>query len=352
MRRNLAWRTGSAYARGMFRCVLIAAIFSATCASTLVVQAQREPPPAPPASAPAPNPAASAAPAATPEPSPAAQEAPVDAAEPPLPSEAEPSVGQAVPPAPPPPAPPPAPPPQRFEGQVDAGGTSPGYEEDFAKDDKLAAEQKPKSSSFPAFSIRLDPFNWLIQGRLGLELEAVAWNFISVEVVPVFVANSKPPAFNFSGRDDNVSQHSHGIGPIAGASIGAGFWLSGKPLEGYVLRAIFTNYAFTYTAADGGGVFDRVHHTERHLIAFIGSHSRIGFFTLSGGLGLGFELNQQQRCFVNRGSSNVAFATSGCPDSGELQIMLDRTGQQIADLNGGFHPLYIVGRFSLGVAFD
>jgi len=149
-----------------------------------------------------------------------------------------------------------------------------------------------------------------------------------------------------------LSQHSNGLGPIAGTSIDAGFWLSGKPLEGYVLRAIFTNYGFTYKASDSGGVFDRVSHTERHFAVLFGSHMRIGFFTLAGGIGLGYELNQAQRCFVNRGSSIATAATSGCPSSHELQIELDRTGSQVADLNGGLHPFYVIGRFSLGVAFD
>ena len=109
----------------------------------------------------------------------------------------------------------------------------------------------------PGFSIRVDPFNWLLEGRLGLELEVVAWKFISVELVPVFVANTEPPSFNFSGRDDPISQHSNGIGPISGASLGAGFWLSGTPLQGYVLRALLTNYGYTYEAKDGAGVFDQ-----------------------------------------------------------------------------------------------
>jgi len=45
-------------------------------------------------------------------------------------------------------------------------------------------------------------------------------------------------------------------------------------------------------------------------------------------------------------------ATSGCPDSGELHIKLDPQAHSIADLNGGLHPIYLLGRFSLGVAFD
>jgi hypothetical protein len=313
--------------------------------SATAARAQREPPPAPPEapSAGQPPPGATAEPIAAP-PEAAPPNAEPSSAEPP--AAAEPNT-EPAPEAPP--APPPA---QRYEGQVGGDENAPAYEEDLGKDEDKPDEPSSHAASFPGFSIRIDPFNWLIEGRLGIELEVVAWQFISVEAVPVFVANRTPPAFNFEGRDDSLSQHSNGLGPIAGTSIGAGFWLSGKPLSGYVLRAIFTNYGFTYKASDGSGVFDRVNHTERRLVVYIGSHSRLGIFTLSGGIGLGYELNQQERCFVNRGSSNMMFATSGCPDSGELQILLDRQGTGIADLNGSFHPIYIVARFSLGVSFD
>jgi hypothetical protein len=168
----------------------------------------------------------------------------------------------------------------------------------------------------------------------------------------VFVANTRPPVFNFEGRDDPVSMHSRGLGPIAGTSLDAGFWLSGKPLEGYVLRAIFTNYGFKYKASSGSTVFDHVNHTERHLVVLFGSHMRIGFFTLAGGIGLGLELNQQQRCIVNRDSLGWTSASSGCPNSHDLQIALDPAASEVANLYGGFHPFYVVGRFSLGVAFD
>ncbi len=365
----------------MFRRSTVVALvwLAAASASAPAARAQGEPPPAPSAAqSPPPPPAQAEPPPAQAEPPPPAQAEP-----PPPPAQVEPgpaggepgaapaagapaeTAGTAVPaPSQPPPPPAPTQPPPasealpHFEGQVEAGGEtgetgetgepSEPSEPDFAS----KAWPKPEHKPYPPFSIRIDPFNWLIEGRLGLELEVVAWKFISIEAVPVFIANARPPAFNFEGRSDPISQHSNGLGPIAGTSLGAGFWLSGKPLQGYVLRAYFTNYGLTYKASDGSGVFDRVKHTERQLVLFIGSHTRIGFFTLSGGIGLGYELNQQERCFVNRDSASVMAATSGCPDGSELQILLDRTGSQVADLNGGFHPIYVVGRFSLGVAFD
>lgn len=294
--------------------------------------------PAPPPPPPEPS-AAPAAPSTQPEPPPAAP--PSDDATTPPSSEAPPQ--QAPEPSQPPPERP------RYEGEVGTeGGTE--YAEDYSAPEP--PDQDHGGFKMPGFSIRFDPFTWLLEGRLPLELEVVAWKFISIEMVPVFVANTTPPSFNFAGRDDPISQHSNGLGPISGASLGAGFWFSGEPFNGYVVRALFTNYGYTYEAKDDRGVYDKVNHTERWFELLIGSQTRFSFFTLGGAIGLGYELNQDQRCIVNRGLPTMTSATSGCPDGGELQILTDRDGSSVADLNGGLHPFYIVGRFSLGVAFD
>jgi hypothetical protein len=211
----------------------------------------------------------------------------------------------------------------------------------------------PKSKGFvmPPFSIRFDPFTWLIAGRLDLELEVGVWRFISVELVPVLVANTEPPSFDFAGRDSLVSQHSDGLGPIAGFTIGAGFWLFGTPFQGYVARLSLTNVGIAYEATDSEGVFDHVDNVERRLQLFLGSHSRFGFFAVSGGLGLGYELSRSERCFVNEGTQLMQAVTSGCHDE-ELQITVDRSGKSFADLHGPFYPFYILARFSIGVVFD
>jgi hypothetical protein len=187
--------------------------------------------------------------------------------------------------------------------------------------------------------VRVDPFNWLLAGRLGLELEVAAWKFISVELVPVFVTDDSPPWFNFSGRDDNLTQHSNGLGPISGASLGVGFWFAGKPLKGLLLRAIFTNYAYEYESRINGVLRDSLTHTERHLGATIGSYNRYGAFILGGEIGLSTELNDEERCVD---------VPSGCD---ELQLDAGVL-QQPYNMNGGFHPIYLEGRFSLGVAID
>ena len=212
--------------------------------------------------------------------------------------------------------------------------------------------KKPEDSGFkmPDLSVRVDPFNLLIDGRLGIELESSVWKFISVELVPVFVVNGTPPTFNyFNGRKDQLSQHSNGLGALAGTSIDAGFWLNGKPFKGYVLRLIFTNYGYTYKTSDDAGTIDQVSHTERRLYGFFGSHAKWGFFTIAGGIGLGVELNKQKRCFPSTATS-PADATSNCDQKG-LDIALDRNLNEIANLNGALYPVDIMARFSLGVVF-
>ena len=88
------------------------------------------------------------------------------------------------------------------------------------------------------------------------------------------------------------------------------------------------------------------------MIALIGSHTSFGLFTISAGIGLGVELNQQQRCFANAGTSALMASTRGCPDSGELRILADRQGDRVVDLNGSLFPFYLVGRLSLGITVD
>ncbi len=243
-------------------------------------------------------------------------------------------------------------PPGTYEGQIGEGDTD-GAVEDYEQG-PIEGGGRRRGFEVPPFSIRIDPFNWLIEGRLGLELEVGVWEFITVELVPVFVVNREPPSFDYSGREDPISQHSNGLGPISGTSIGAGFWLSGRPFSGYVARLVFTNYGYHYRAASSGRTFDAVDFTERRLMAYFGSHSQFGIFSIGGGIGLAYELNQVARCFTSGGG--LLAATDNCPDDDEQQILLEpgRTNGRavVDDLNGGLHPFYIEARFSVGLAFD
>ncbi len=192
--------------------------------------------------------------------------------------------------------------------------------------------------------MRVDPFNFLLEGRLGLELEVALSRILTLELVPVFVTAHSPPMLNYDTYEkSSLRQESNGWGPMSGAAIDAGIWFGGKPFRGYVLRAGFTNYAYTYTTTSPAN--DSVSHTSREFFALLGSHSRWGAFTLAGGLGLGYELNQQNRCFDDFGN-----ATSTC-DKDQLLIKLNRDGTTVADLHGYLYPFDLLVRFSLGVVF-
>jgi hypothetical protein len=309
-------------------------------------QAQDAAPPAtgtfpseqPPATEPAPAQPAPAQPA--PAQPPPAQPAPQQQPYPPPQQQAYPPQQQQQPYPPPQQQQPAYPPPQ--EGYQDPGYGAP----------PPPPEKPDKGFEMPPWSIRADPFNWLIEGRLGIELEIGILKWLSVEAVPIFVVNEEPPTFNYASREGSLTQESNGLGPIAGSSLSAGFWLEGKALQGYVLRAILTNYGYTYKASDGDGVFDEVSHTERHFYGFIGSHSRWGAFTLAGGIGLGVELNKETRCFPSGATSSSQATRSGCDDD-QFDIALDREmDQPPGNLNSGFHPVQIMGRISLGVTID
>jgi hypothetical protein len=191
----------------------------------------------------------------------------------------------------------------------------------------------------------LDPLRWLLYGEVALETEVQLWEFLSLELVPMFLVNDQPPAFN--DFDGVLSQHSNGIGALAGTSVGLGFWLDGEAMEGSVLRVILTNYGYTFRAEDDDGLIDEVSHTDRHLYGFFGSYRRWGFFTLGGGIGVGVELNEQRRCFTD---ADVASATSDCDDD-ELQVALDRDVNQVAVRSSRVEPIQLMGRISLGVVF-
>ncbi len=113
-----------------------------------------------------------------------------------------------------------------------------------------------------------------------------------------------------------------------------------------MLRVGFTNYAYTYDTKDSGVAIDSVSHTDREFFVMFGQHSRWGAFTIAGGIGLGYELNRQNRCFKNGAE------TSDCPND-ETLIALDRTytNGNSANLNGFLYPFDLLARFSLGVVF-
>lgn len=238
-----------------------------------------------------------------------------------------------------------------------AAGTEPARPPQKAASPAVVAQRASADSigspgiSLPPYSIRFDPLNWLIQGRFDMELEMAFWKYLSVELAPSLVVNDTPATFAYGGRDEPVTQHSDGLGPLAGASVGIGFWPFGIPLQGYVVRLNLSNVGMSYRVANQAGEFDRVDRVERRLQLLFGSHSRFDWFTISGGIGLGLELSGQRRCFRPDEAGARGAVSTGC-DGDQLEIKLDPDANSVSNLNGSLHPVYILARLSVGVAFD
>ena len=286
-------------------------------------------------------------PAAAPSPAPVTYPAPL----PPPPSAPPPGAAPVASPAgapayPPPPAyaQDPNPPPQY-------GATSGGY---YGAPPPPPPQDPNEGFKVPDISLRIDPFNLLIEGRLGLELETELYKFISLELVPEFVTTKSPPTLNYASYDSTITQASNGIGALSGAAVDVGFWLEGRPLEGDVLRVGLSNYSYTYEARDDLGLIDSVSHTDRELFFMWGQHmnwphrGRHGgaAFTIEGAIGLGYELNNQNRCFD---SANPNVALGSCPKD-QLLIKTDRQGNT-GNLDGFLYPVDLLARLSLGVTF-
>jgi hypothetical protein len=90
-------------------------------------------------------------------------------------------------------------------------------------------------------------------------------------------------------------------------------------------------------------------------MGFFGSYMRWAFFTIGGGLGLGYELNHQERCrlrSVPTTSGTRIAADPGADCDGELLLAADRSANRVFDVNGFLHPVYLEGRLSLGFIID
>ena len=248
------------------------------------------------------------------------------------------------------------PPPQN--GQQGYGRSDRGYDDGYRShrsrdDDDSRIEEPPppppkESSPIPPWSVRIDPLNWLLEGRLGLQLEVGFWKFMSFELVPEFVTTSSPPTLSyFSGFGDSLRQEANGLGALSGATFDIGFWLSGHPMKGNVLRAMFLNNGYTYkTVSPAGADIDSVSHTQRVLMGMFGSVSRWGAFSLEGGIGLGVDLNKEERCY-KPGDVVGKPQGAGC---GQLQLT-DSTGN-IFQVSAFPYPAVLTFRLSLGITID
>ena len=224
------------------------------------------------------------------------------------------------------------------QGYDQQGYQQQGYGQQGYEPPPPPRRREEDESPIPDFSIRADALNFLIWGRLGLPLEVQLYKFMTFQLVPVFVTSTSPPAFNFSGREDNLTQHSDGLGSMSGASFGVGFWFSGKPHKGTVLRAVYTHYAYKYKTTWDGETLDQVTFTEKRLLAQLGGYSRFGAFIIGGVLELGMELNDKTRCL-----------DEDVDNCDELEIEIEPNTSY--PLQGGLHPVVLQGTLELGVAF-
>lgn len=199
--------------------------------------------------------------------------------------------------------------------------------------------------------MRVDPLNWIVNGKLGFELEVEALEWLTIETVPIFVMAHEP----FS-LPSYVQQYSNGLGPLSGASLSAGFWLEGDSFRGTVIRAGLTNYSYRYVSFEKlpnderGGQLDEAKLTHTRLNVMLGSGRRFGYFTIAGGFGIEYELSDERRC-LDKNQVQTVTKSDGCSRS---QYLLVRRKDQpdTANLRGFLYPFEFVFRFSLGVVFD
>jgi len=300
----------------------------------------------PPDPAPTPAPAAPAPAPATAAPTAPAPAAPAPPSAAPLPA-APPSPAPAPAPGTAPPATPPPPPQQPYAANPQA---QPGYGATYGEPPPPPAPPQKEESPIPPFSIRVDPFNWILEGQLGFELEVGVAKWLSIETVPMFVVDESPPWLNLGGGDSRVYQHSGGLGPLAGATLGVNFWPS-KLFKGYVIRTGLSNYSLEYeTRASDGQRVDFLSHTKRQFYLMLGSIERWGAFTIAGGIGFGYDLNKESRCVA----STYPFATAP-GDCDEIQIKVPEPGSNVvgvASVTPFAYPWEILARISLGVTID
>jgi hypothetical protein len=221
-----------------------------------------------------------------------------------------------------------------------------------AEEQSYVAPEPEQETKFPDFSVRVDPLNWIIYGKLGFELELEAFEWLTIETVPVFVTTQEPVFLA-----DDVKQYSDGLGPLAGASLSAGFWLEGDSFRGTVLRVGVTSYAYRYETIgqkgepQDGEVFDRAKLSQTRLLFMLGSGRKIGYFTLAGGFGIEYELNRDRRCAIETPNTSFEASTSGC-DSDQFELLRRSSERDVDNLRGPLFPFDFSVRFSLGFVLD
>lgn len=219
------------------------------------------------------------------------------------------SFGQAAPP-PPQPAPPPAElPPLPPSGAPSSGGAAPGAPLGSPPSDAPPANQQPggypdaappaygqqpigsppyvepplpPKRKDPEWSVRFDLLN-LIFGRVTGEVEYVFAPPLSLTVGPEYI-------FFHPSQDSD-----HGITANGAGVYGElGFWIEGRPLRGYFLKGHIGYSSITFH-----GPIEDLKVPETRVGALFGSQSIYGgWFTVSYGIGVAYDLQSQNRSIV------------------------------------------------------
>jgi hypothetical protein len=133
-----------------------------------------------------------------------------------------------------------------------------------------------------AWSIRFQLLN-LLFGRVTGELEYAFAGPFSVVLLPEYVFNQP-----IDNRPDGLSAKGGGV------AAQFAFWVEGRPLRGYFLKAHTGYRSITIT-----GPYDEIAVPATEIGAMFGSQSVYGgWFTLSGGFGVVYDLQSKDRPFA------------------------------------------------------
>jgi hypothetical protein len=135
-------------------------------------------------------------------------------------------------------------------------------------------------------SIRLQALD-LLFGTLGGELEYAFAGPVSIGIAPQYV---------FADWRQNSSIGVKGKG--AGIIGELGFWIEGRPLRGYYLKARLQHTSVTFHSYQPDGVTEiqSVDVPETIVGVMFGSQSiYAGWFTVSGGFGIGYDLKADDK---------------------------------------------------------
>jgi hypothetical protein len=133
-------------------------------------------------------------------------------------------------------------------------------------------------------SIRLQALD-LLFGSIGGELEYAFAGPVSIGLAPQYI---------FADWRQNSSIGLKGKG--SGVTADLGFWIEGRPLRGYFLKARLSYSSVTFKSYQPDGVTELATEDvpETILGVMFGSQSiYAGWFTVSGGFGIGYNLKNE-----------------------------------------------------------